>query len=118
MTRSAASSTPRARSPRRPTTDPFEPKGMMRKVLLIGGSLNQTRMMHQVARHLVDDFACHFTPFYADGVLDRLARAGVLDFTILGGPLRRATERYLAEEGLKVDERGSRHDYDLVVTGT
>lgn len=91
---------------------------MMRKVLLIGGSLNQTRMMHQIAEHLREDFACHFTPFYADGILDLLARAGALDFTILGGPLRRATERYLADQGLDVDERGSRHDYDLVVTGT
>ena len=43
---------------------------MAKKILFICGSLNQTIMMHQIARSLMDEYDCFFTPFYADGMVD------------------------------------------------
>lgn len=88
-----------------------------RQVLFIGGSLNQTTMMHAIARHL-PEHECTFSPFYGDGLVRLLTDAGLLDFTILGGRPRRMTEAYLREQGLRLDYRGGSHEYDLVVTGS
>ena len=63
-------------------------------ILMVCGSLNQTTMLHQISRYM-DGCSCYFTPFYADGLLGILMRLGFLDFTILGGAHRRATEAYL-----------------------
>jgi hypothetical protein len=90
---------------------------LRRRVLLVGGSLNQTTMLHKVAAEL-DGVDSVFTPFYADGLLGGLARHGALDFTILGGAARRHSEAYLARHGLVVDDRGASGPYDLVVMGT
>lgn len=90
-----------------------------KKVLCIGGSLNQTSMVHAVATQLKDDYDCWFTPFYPDaGVQTMLHRAGALDFCIMGGQFLAQTQRYLQEHGLPVDYGGRRHDYDLVITTT
>lgn len=91
---------------------------MLPKVLLICGTLNQTKMMEQVGGQFAADFDCWFTPFYGDGIIDVLARQGLLDFTAISGPLRRRTYRYLRQAGLKIDDRGIRNDYDLVISGT
>jgi len=90
---------------------------MTTKILFICGSLNQTTMMHNIARHLhqVDAF---FTPFYADGMLEAMSRRGFMNFTILGGRHRQNTEEYLARHYLPVDYGGRRQTYDAVVTGT
>jgi len=88
-----------------------------RTILFIGGSLNQTTMLHHVAREL-QEHDCLFTPFYDDGVLGRLAAAGWLDFTILAGQARRRTLAYCKEQGLPVDLAGGSRRYDLVVMGT
>lgn len=88
----------------------------MKKILFIGGSLNQTKMTHAVARHLAGQYDCYFTPYYCDGLFELAARAGLLDFTVIGGQARRQTERYLTEHQLPLDYGGRQHDYDLVVT--
>ena len=88
-----------------------------RRILFVGGSLNQTTMMHKVARHL-PEHDCAFSPFYADGLVRVLTDAGLLGFTILGGRPRRLSEEYLRAQGLTVDNRGTAGDYDLVVMGT
>lgn len=88
----------------------------MKKILFICGSLNQTTQMHQIASHLMNEYECHFTPYYADGVEDFAARMGWLGFTVLGGRHRRETDAYLEKHNLKVDLRGDGHDYDLVLT--
>jgi hypothetical protein len=88
-----------------------------RRILFIGGSLNQTTMLHAVAREL-PEHECVFTPYYADGLLRRAAEAGWLEFTILGGQARRRTLAYLAQHGLACDERGACGPYDLIVTGS
>ena len=88
-----------------------------RRVLFICGSLNQTTMMHEIGKHL-GQHDCFYTPFYSDGVLRWLTRNGLLDFTVLGGELRRLTDHYLYQHQLPRDERGERGEYDLVVTGS
>lgn len=90
---------------------------MTRNVLFIGGSLNQTTMMHKVAQRL-DGCNAYFSPFFADGFLSLLAKAGLLDFTILGGRHRQETLRYLRQNRLPLDEGGKDRPYDLVVTAT
>ncbi|GIV63179.1 MAG: hypothetical protein KatS3mg045_0518 [Bellilinea sp.] len=90
---------------------------MAKRILLIGGSLNQTMMMHKIAQAL-PEHECVFTPFYAEGLMGWAARQGLLDFTILGGRHRRETEEYLQCHQLPVDFGGQRGGYDLVVTCT
>src|SRR5262245_39476080 len=88
-----------------------------KRILLIGGSLNQTTMMHAVGRHLAGH-RCFYTPYYGDGIVRWAARRGYLDRTVLGGAMRRATDAYLAHEQLPIDEAGERGPYDLVITGS
>lgn len=88
----------------------------MKKILFICGSLNQTTQMHQIARHLMDTYECHFTHYYADGVENAAAKMGWLNFTVLGGRHWRETDEYFKRNQLKVDPRGEGHDYDLVFT--
>ena len=86
-----------------------------RRVLFIGGSLNQTTQMHQVARELAEwDQA--FSPYYVDGVLEIARRAGLAEFTIVGDKLRARCMGYLESHRLPVDVGGRRGPYDLVVT--
>lgn len=86
-------------------------------MLLVGGSLNQTLMMHRIAERL-EGCDARFTPFFADGLLGAAARAGLADFTILGGQARRRTEEYLRDHRLPIDERGADGPYALTVMGT
>lgn len=86
-----------------------------RRILFICGSLNQTTMMHEIARHL-GHHDCFFTPYYGDGLLAWLSGMGLLDFTILGGAMRRLTDDYLERHRLPLDQRGEQGGYDLVVT--
>lgn len=85
------------------------------RVLFIGGSLNQTTMMHKISEGF-SDCDCYFTPYYSDGPIDYLAQWGVLDFTVLAGKFRRDTENYLLTNNLKIDYKGLLHPYDLVIT--
>jgi hypothetical protein len=98
---------------------------MTSNILFIGGSLNQTTMMHKVAQQLQlqadarhAPLQCYFSPFYADDAVNLLRRLGWLDATILGGRHRKATLAYFATHQLPVDEGGIRREYDLVVTCT
>jgi hypothetical protein len=89
----------------------------MARILFVGGSLNQTTMMHRVAACLPEHEHA-FSPLYGDGILRRLADAGRLDFTTLGGQARRRTLDYVATHGLLLDDGGRRGPYDLAVMGT
>ncbi|MCO5251642.1 MAG: CDP-glycerol glycerophosphotransferase family protein [Candidatus Kapabacteria bacterium] len=86
-----------------------------KNILFICGSLNQTTMMHAISKHL-EYYNCFFTPYYADGYIDVLARKGYLDFSILGGSFKGASMNYLWKENLRVDYYGNSYNYDLVVT--
>ena len=87
------------------------------KILFIGGSLNQTSMMHKISRHL-RGHACYFSPYYADGFIHYLTRVGLLKNTILGGRHYQDTLQYLQENDLAIDLRGAARNYDLMVTGS
>jgi hypothetical protein len=88
---------------------------MTENILFICGSLNQTIMMHKIAMQM-EGCRCFFTPYYADGLEGFAAARGWLDFTVLGGRHLRDTRDYLARNFLALDPRGTRHEYDLVVT--
>ncbi len=88
---------------------------MNNKILFIGGSLNQTTMMHQISRYF-DDCECFFTPYYADGIVDFAARKGLVDFTILAGRFREQTLNYFNKHNLVIDYKGENHNYDLIFT--
>ena len=84
-------------------------------VLFICGSLNQTKMMHQIAARM-EDVDAYFTPYYADGLVHVLAQVGLLKASILGGRHHRETMQYFKEHQLPIDVRGNHRVYDLVVT--
>lgn len=83
--------------------------------MFIGGSLNQTSMMHQISKFYPDD-DCYFSSFFADGYLKWLTEHKFLEFTVLGGQFKANTHRYFKEHNLKVDQEGMLHEYDLVFT--
>ncbi len=89
-----------------------------KRILFLGGSLNQTTMMHKISRHLSGEFDCRFTPYYCTGGWKKLQSAGLLDFTIIGGQNRRSTEKYFKDHALPVDYAGESGDYDLYLTCT
>lgn len=72
-------------------------------------------MMHKISQQM-GGYHFFFTPYYADGVENFAASRGWLDFTVLGGRHLQDTKDYLARNFLPVDHRGTRHEYDLVVT--
>jgi len=74
-------------------------------------------MMHKIAKHL-NDHDCYFTPYYAEGIIGKLAGLGLLNNTILGGRHRRDTMRYIHQNQLPLDIRGVKNTYDLVLTGS
>src|SRR5262245_51004975 len=86
-----------------------------RRILFIGGSLNQTTMMHPIGSHL-SRHDCYYTPYYGDGMLRWMSERGLLGFTVLGGAMRRDTDQYLTRHALPRDDRGARGEYDLIVT--
>src|SRR5215510_11995332 len=86
-------------------------------ILLICGTLNQTKAMLAIGRQLTGH-DCFYTPFYCDGHLLRASQRGQLDFTVLAGPLRERSLGYMRESNAQIDERGEGRDYDLVVTCT
>lgn len=86
-----------------------------KKILLICGSMNQTTMMVQIARHL-QHHDLWFTPHYTDGLLYVMERNGLLEWTVAGKRHQQRAVDLLESEGLNIDLRGERHDYDLVIT--
>lgn len=89
------------------------------RILAIGGSLNQTTMMHRIGEELAGrGHECRYSPFYGTRMLRALKPLGVLDRTILAGRFRRTTEEYLEAQKLPVDDGGLDGPYDLVLTCT
>jgi hypothetical protein len=86
-----------------------------KKVLFICGTRNTTTQMHRISEHL-SGYEHWFTNFYTDGFLEFSRRRGWLESSILGNKMRDRCFEYFAQHGLACDPRGSRGDYDLVVT--
>jgi hypothetical protein len=93
-------------------------KKARKKILFIVGTMNTVTQHHQVSEFLKDDYDIAFAPMYADGILDVIARSGFTDFVPLAGPVKEQAEKYMNENGLRIDHYGSDNDYDLVVTCT
>lgn len=89
----------------------------MKKILFIGGSLNQTTQMYSISKYL-QDFDLWFSPYYTDGFLDFFRKRGVLDFSILGGKFKKTTEGFLHDHNLQIDFQGMKNEYDLVFTSS
>ncbi|MDY0083663.1 MAG: hypothetical protein RBR74_10830 [Ignavibacteriaceae bacterium] len=85
------------------------------KILFIGGSLNQTTMMHKIAKELPECEA-YFTPYFASGPLWLMTKLKMLEFTIMGGEFKRKTLEYIKSNNLKLDYEGKNDNYDLVFT--
>jgi hypothetical protein len=86
------------------------------KILFICGSMNQTTMMVKIARHLLEAYDCWFTPYYTDGYIRVLEDRHLLEWTVAGNRHKSRAEAYLRSEGLQIDVRGQRNEYDLVLT--
>jgi len=94
---------------------PVAHAGRPTRVLFICGALHQTKQLHQVAQQM-PEFEARYTPYYCDGYMELLRKAGLIDFTILGWPRRKECMRYLRKHALPMDYEGRRGGYDLVVT--
>ncbi len=85
------------------------------RILFIGGTINQTKQVEQIAAELPDcDHA--FTWYYCDGLLEAVRRLRILETTALGSKLRARCIAYLQERYLPLDLGGKVGDYDLAVT--
>ena len=85
------------------------------RVLLVGGTINHTTQVHQIAAEL-PEFDHAYTWYYCDGFLDILRRARALESTALGYKLRARCLAYLQANELPIDLGGKVGDYDLIVT--
>ncbi|MCI0448693.1 MAG: CDP-glycerol glycerophosphotransferase family protein [Chlorobi bacterium] len=73
-------------------------------------------MMHKISSFL-GDYDCYFSPYYADTFfLKELYKAGYLDFTVMGRNYQQKVFEYAANNNLKLDFEGRKHNYDLVIT--
>ncbi len=85
-----------------------------KKILYLGGSMNQTTMLHQISMCL-PEHEHFFTSFYSDGIEKFFADLGVLDFTVLGGNFKEQTETFLIKNNCNIDYEGKKNNYDLIV---
>ena len=85
------------------------------KILFIGGSLNQTIIMHKISKEIPECDA-YFTPYFASGPLWLMTKLKMLEFTIMGGQFKRKTLEYIKSNNLKLDFEGKNDNYDLVFT--
>jgi len=100
---------------RRPLAAPPAPGSGRPRVLFIGGTINHTTQVEQIAAQLPECEAA-FTWYYCDGVLELGRRLHLLESTALGDKLRARCLAYLQKRGLPLDLGGRRGGYDLVVT--
>jgi len=89
---------------------------MKKKILFICGSRNQTTQMHQIAQHLMSEYDCWLTPYYASGHVELMRRAGLTEMTIMGKHFVHLCLEYLNKNNLQIDYGGKEDDYDLVLT--
>jgi hypothetical protein len=84
-------------------------------ILFIGGSMNQTTMMHKIS-NFFSDYECYFSAFFTDGYTEYLRKKGFLEFSVLGGQFKENTEKYFVKHNLKTDFQAKEREYDLVFT--
>lgn len=85
------------------------------RILFLTGSMNQTTQMQQIAAHLTE-FDCFFSQYFSDNPIIAYAiRIGILDKTVMGLPLRKKSEVYMVNQGMRIDYKALAHSYDLIV---
>ena len=90
----------------------------MSRALLIGGTVNQHRMLAAVAAHLPETDCAHTSLYVGkDPLFQALLRLGVLRHS-LGEETQGQVLCQLRAMGLKVDPRGAAGAYDIVILGT
>lgn len=89
--------------------------GRRPRVLFIGGTINHTTQVEQIAAQLPDCDA-FFTWYYCDGVLELFRRLGWLSSTALGDKLRARCLAYMTQRQLRLDLGAVSGEYDLAVT--
>lgn len=94
-----------------------------KNILCLGGSLNQTSQLHQITRHLEDEYNIYFTQIYGSGFFFKLlAESGISDNTVLGknSSFTAKSLEYIKANHLKYDYRGETLgiDYDLLLVST
>lgn len=72
--------------------------------------------MRQIASHLMEQYDCWFTPYYASGHVEMLRKLGLTEMTILGKKFVERCVTYLQEQRLQIDYCGMLNSYDLVLT--
>jgi hypothetical protein len=97
-------------APRRPRVGARRPR-----VLLVGGTINHTTQVHQIAAEL-PEFDHAYTWYYGDGILDVFRRLKALESTAMGDKLRARCLAYLKANNLPLDLDGKLGGYDLVIT--
>jgi hypothetical protein len=91
------------------------PRRARPRVLFIGGTINHTTQVRQIAAELPDcDHA--FTWYYGNGFLEFLRRAGRLENTAMGDKLRARCLAHMKQHNLPLDLGGERGPYDLAIT--
>ena len=85
-----------------------------KKILFVCGSMNQTTQMHKISLELPEHEA-YFSPFFATGFLGFLNMLKLVEYTILGGTVKRSALNYIRKNKLNLDYRGKNDDYDLVI---
>jgi hypothetical protein len=93
---------------------------MRRKILFITGSINQTSQMHQISRHLENEYDCWFSQLFPDSAFLKaiVKYTPVANGTVLAGQFKERSENYLQQHNLQIDYGGNLHQYDLVVNCT
>jgi len=94
---------------------PSVPSTRRPRILFIGGTINHTTQVLQIAAELPE---CEhaFTWYYADGMLELLRRLGQMESTAIGDKLRARCLAYLQERGAPLDLGGQNGPYDLAIT--
>lgn len=90
---------------------------MTKKILFIGGTLNQITQLRQIAQEL-PGYDHYFSAQYCDGMLGVIQRWGWLDFTAPGRPWVSRIRKYIQDNNLSEDHGGKSGDYDLVLITT
>lgn len=94
-----------------------------KKILCLGGSLNQTSQLHLISQYLSTDHDIYFSQVFGDGFFYKfMAESGISDNTVLGknSSFNLKSLEYLKENNAKYDYRGNTLgiDYDLVIVST
>lgn len=71
--------------------------------------------MHQIAKAL-PEYDAWFTPYYSDGLEKALYHARLAEMTVMGNKLIQRCLSYLNQHHLQIDNGGTQHNYELVVT--